>query len=711
MKYIYLFFLIFSINSISVSQTVYLQKYSGIPFNVNGNQSMNPFNSGVDNAKIQFVDINGDGLTDLMSFDKDTSLYYYQNTGTSSVPKFTLITQRFQNLYFKNWFYFIDLDNDGDLDLFTGGELQTMMYFRNTGTRFNPAFQLINNQIRTNSDTVILSEANCVPTFCDINNDGLIDFFTGSSLGTITFYQNIGTQNNFSFKFITDFWEEILILSPVDKMNLQNSPPFIKNNLLMDNERHGANSIDFADIDGDGDKDLFFGDLFSKSIYYIKNNGTPSNPDMIVADSAYPRPNPYFSLGFNSVKITDYNGDGLPDLFVTILYSAQTRKNMIYYRNIGPAGNPLFEFVSDNFVSNVDVGSNSNLTFNDFDGDGVKDLMIGSSDPRIEFYKNTGTGVSPSFTKITDSISIQVGEENFYMAPAFGDLDADGDLDLILGSFISDSLWYYKNMGSSSSFNFVKQGRGNQFGITNVGQSSTPTFCDIDNDGDLDLFTGNFNGRIQFYENTGTPQNFNFLFRTNFYFNIDVGNESVPRFTDIDGDGDKDLLIGNVDGVINYYKNTGSISNPNFVLESNNYANVKVFSNAAPEFTDIDTDGDIDMFIGNIKGGFFYYENRDIVGITNISNTIPMDFKVYQNYPNPFNPETKIKFDVSKNNSLISLKVYDINGRLVETLVNEILNSGSYEYNFKAKNLSSGIYFYRFTSGIYSETKQMLLIK
>lgn len=711
MKYINLFFLIFTLSSISLSQPIYLQKYSGIPFNVNGNQSMNPFNSGVDNAKIQFVDINGDGLTDLMSFDKDTSLYYYQNTGTSSVPKFTLITQRFQNLYFKNWFYFIDLDNDGDLDLFTGGELQSMMYFRNTGTRFNPSFQLINNQIKTNSDTVILSEANCVPTFCDINNDGLIDFFTGSSLGTITFYQNIGTQNNFIFKFITDFWEEILILSPVDKMNFKNSPPFIKNKLLTDNERHGANSIDFADIDGDGDKDLFFGDLFSKSIYYIKNIGTPSNPDMIVADSAYPRPNPYFSLGFNSVKITDYNGDGLPDLFVTILYSAQTRKNMIYYRNIGPTANPMFQFVSDNFISNVDVGSNSNLTFNDFDGDGIKDLMIGSSDPRIEFYKNTGTAISPAFTKITDSIAIQVGEENFYMAPAFGDLDADGDLDLILGSFISDSIWYFKNMGSSSSFNFIKQGRGNQFGITNVGQSSTPTLCDIDNDGDLDLFTGNFNGRIQFYENTGSPQNFNFVFRTNFYFNIDVGNESVPRFTDIDGDGDKDLLIGNVDGLINYYKNTGSISNPNFVLESNNYANVKVFSNASPEFTDIDTDGDIDMFIGNIKGGFFYYENRDIVGITNISNTIPLDFKVYQNYPNPFNPETKIKFDVSKNNSLISLKVYDINGRLVETLVNEILNAGSYEYNFKAKNLSSGIYFYRISSGIYSETKQMVLIK
>ncbi|HRE42100.1 MAG TPA: FG-GAP-like repeat-containing protein [Ignavibacteria bacterium] len=706
---LFFFFLVFSVNAFS--QPVYLQKYSGIPFSVNGQSSMNPFNSGVDNAKIQFVDINADGLVDMFTFDKDTTLYFYQNTGSTSVPKFTLTTQRFQNLTFKNWFYFIDMDSDGDLDLFTGGDLQTMMFFRNNGSPTNPDFQLINNQIRTNSDTVILSEANCVPTFCDINNDGLIDFFTGSSLGTITFYQNIGTQNNFSFKFITDFWEEILILSPVLAANSESKPPFIKNLMNTDNERHGANSIDFVDIDGDGDKDLFFGDLFSKSIYYIKNNGTPSVPDMIVADSAYPRPNPYFSLGFNSVKFTDYNGDGRPDLFVTILYSAQTRKNLIYYNNIGPANNPQFQFVTDNFIYNVDVGSNSNLSFADFDGDGVKDLLIGSSDPRIEFYKNTGTNISPAFTHITDSISIQMGADNFYMAPAFGDLDADGDLDLILGSFISDSLWYYKNLGSSSSFNFIKQGRGNQFGITSVGQSSSPTLCDIDNDGDFDLFTGNFNGRIQFYENTGTPQNFNFVFRTNFYFNIDVGNESVPRFTDVDEDGDKDLLIGNVEGVVYYYKNIGSLSNPNFVLENSNYANVKVFSNAAPEFTDIDSDGDIDMFIGNIKGGFFYYENRTIIGITNFSSSVPEKFKLYQNYPNPFNPETKIKFDIQKNNSKVILKIFDISGKEISTLVNDFLISGTYEYTFKPNGLSSGVYFFRLIANEFSETKSMLLIK
>ncbi len=102
------------------------------------------------------------------------------------------------------------------------------------------------------------------------------------------------------------------------------------------------------------------------------------------------------------------------------------------------------------------------------------------------------------------------------------------------------------------------------------------------------------------------------------------------------------------------------------------------------------------------------------IGINNISTEVPADFKLYQNYPNPFNPETKIKFDVagsSTNASNIKLKVFDITGKQVAELVNENLQPGTYEVDFNASGIASGIYFYSLEAQSFSVTKKMLIIK
>lgn len=97
------------------------------------------------------------------------------------------------------------------------------------------------------------------------------------------------------------------------------------------------------------------------------------------------------------------------------------------------------------------------------------------------------------------------------------------------------------------------------------------------------------------------------------------------------------------------------------------------------------------------------------IGIINISS-IAENFSLSQNYPNPFNPVTKIKFDLPES-AYASLIVYDVSGKLVSTLVNEKLNEGVYEARWNAENFSSGIYFYRFSSGSFSETMKMVLVK
>lgn len=102
--------------------------------------------------------------------------------------------------------------------------------------------------------------------------------------------------------------------------------------------------------------------------------------------------------------------------------------------------------------------------------------------------------------------------------------------------------------------------------------------------------------------------------------------------------------------------------------------------------------------------------NSSTIGISQISSETPDGFALSQNFPNPFNPVTKIQYDV-KENSFVSLKVFDILGREISTLVNQKQSPGKYEVSFDGNNFSSGVYFYRLQAGNFSDTKKLILQK
>ncbi len=108
------------------------------------------------------------------------------------------------------------------------------------------------------------------------------------------------------------------------------------------------------------------------------------------------------------------------------------------------------------------------------------------------------------------------------------------------------------------------------------------------------------------------------------------------------------------------------------------------------------------------------YNNGFVIGVEPISSEVPNQFKLYQNYPNPFNPTTKIKFSIPPSRGaggVTELAIYDILGREVSVLLNEELKPGTYEVEWNASNYPTAVYFYKFISGNYSETKKMVLIK
>ena len=109
-----------------------------------------------------------------------------------------------------------------------------------------------------------------------------------------------------------------------------------------------------------------------------------------------------------------------------------------------------------------------------------------------------------------------------------------------------------------------------------------------------------------------------------------------------------------------------------------------------------------------------YYSriNQTPVSINNAQEgrQLPKSFLLSQNFPNPFNPSTTIEYQLPQA-EFVSLKVFDVLGNEIVTLVNEEKSAGSYEVEFKAENLPSGTYFYKFQAGNFFETKKMLLIK
>jgi hypothetical protein len=101
---------------------------------------------------------------------------------------------------------------------------------------------------------------------------------------------------------------------------------------------------------------------------------------------------------------------------------------------------------------------------------------------------------------------------------------------------------------------------------------------------------------------------------------------------------------------------------------------------------------------------------RNPTGVTNISSEVPGSYSLSQNYPNPFNPSTKISFSIPKSTA-VKLTVYDMRGKEVETIFNQVLQAGSFEADWHPANFSSGIYFYTLKTNDFTQTKKMILIK
>lgn len=259
----------------------------------------------------------------------------------------------------------------------------------------------------------------------------------------------------------------------------------------------------------------------------------------------------------------------------------------------------------------------------------------------IVYYKKAGTveGKEENMTR-TNDISFPYWYENNEMTydianhkidvgknayPTFVDLDDDGDLDMVIGEW-DGYLNYYENVGNSTNPSWEKHSE--MFNGIDVGGFSTPAFADLDNDGDYDLIVGEADGILNYYNNTGDAKNPRWTYNGRLQLksggDIDVGKLSAPALVDLDNDNDLDLVVGEKYGKLKFYENIGNNTHAEW-NDSKDFG-IDIGYNSTPAFMDLDRDGYYDLIIGTNAGHLVYYRNmRNFVWEKDPSNFSGID--------------------------------------------------------------------------------------
>jgi hypothetical protein len=434
--------------------------------------------SGFNSPVFAVIDLNGDARLDLISYETQSGrLNPFLNSGATNDPY--IYAPQYRASFpseLEGWVRTYDFDHDGDMDLFTYNNAGIRVYRNEYNSSSGLNFTLFNTQLMTHygsfQTNIYVSRVN-MPALSDLDNDGDMDVLSFSIAGNwVEHHKNLsfdstGNANGFLFYNIPQCWgyfalsgsSNVAQLPVISSCPLFPANPFRFNSDTQSEEertRHAGSALLALDMDGDGDKDLLNGDILSPNLLYIENCGTPDSSYACSQDSLFPVYDvPAIMNDVAGPYYFDVDNDGNNDLLVANFYTGEDLHNVRYYRNTTNNTTNVFSFQTDRFLSEemIETGTGSHPVFFDMNADGLDDLIIGNdfyyngntNTGQLAYYQNTGTAAKAEFTLIDDDLLnlSQMNIRNLY--PTFGDIDGDGDKDLLLGEN-TGTLLYFQNI-------------------------------------------------------------------------------------------------------------------------------------------------------------------------------------------------------------------------------------------------------------------------
>lgn len=556
-----LFTLLFiAVTGISYGQT-FKYYYSNNPKFLRGTDTLAcPFTGGVDAPQLSAPDLNGDGHKDIFIFDRATSrvLCFLSTTGGyQHSPQY-----EYKFPYMRGWALMRDFNLDGKEDLWTV-PLNDRRYSFDTVTNPDPnsirilvqttpvfGFKQIGQMVTDTGKSYKGFQGNVPPTYNpppiqisvnnidvpsleDMDGDGDIDILAFYATDfSPSYYENfkintsglVYAKDSTRFIFRDKCWGGIFydVNVPYSRFEIHKAQNDLANcnyRLYAKTQKHSGTSTLMLDVDQDGVKDMIYGDIAWDNLISLINGKDihPQNRDSIISqDSIFPKNTvPFNHINFPASYYVDADGDDKSDLLVTTnnTLGVKNTNNIWVYKNGGTQASPVFTYQGNSFFmydQTLDYGSRTVPVVLDVNGDDKKDLLVATSGDysvshnsrdQMIYYRNKGTNANPVF-ELVDSNFLDFRKDSILeMHPTFGDLTGDGKPDLVVG-MSNGKLIYYENTGSAGSPAFTLKTR--EFGTIDVGNNSAPHLVDLNKDGLQDLIIGNKGGVVKYYKNAGT---------------------------------------------------------------------------------------------------------------------------------------------------------------------------------------------------------------
>lgn len=644
----YIFFLLIGSFCCSFGQ-LDLEKQSNYKILDNGEELLMAWSGGMNAPQFSNIDLNLDGTLDLIVFEKNFF---------GKFKPFLLVDGEYQFApeYLKsfpeinNWALFVDFNCDGKKDIFCSTTNGVAVYKNISNEVDGLEFVLEKDLLYTQGNNFVnlyVSAAD-VPAILDVDNDGDVDVLSfGVSGNYIEFHENqsmdlYGHCDSLEFIKVSECWGEFEEAGGSNDLTLNVTCGKSHEDNL--GERHAGSSLLAFDNDGDGDKEILLGDVSYPNMVFARNGGNDSYAVMDTVINNFPNNTTPVNISlFPAGFYVELYGESQKSLIAASNLPNLSRdvNNVMRYSNNGTTDQPVFNFEENDFLQGqmLDIGTGARPVLLDFNNDGLMDVVLANtylydeqngSYASLTLLLNEGTGDAPLFNLVEDDLFGLHALELINIHPAFFDLDADGDLDMLIGDANGELSYFVNHSQSLGAYDFVLT--QSEVGGIDVGSYAIPFLFDMDEDGDADLIIGMKNGELSYVPNTGSVNSFSFSSANLVadFGGIDVmplccTGYSVP-FVYQEGE-DNYMVVSSESGIVYRYKNVDVESTVPFELMDSVVTYTYRTASIAYDF-----DGDLktDWIIGEHFGGLQYYQEADTV-----DNVMEHEVKALYFYPNP----------------------------------------------------------------------------